>query len=61
MSVERLEPLRRDLVELSRLSGVTVPEVVRSIKDKMVSEGADLDICGDFFRDLEAIAALHIN
>ena len=61
MSAERLEPLRRDLMTLARLRGVTVPEVVRRIKADMVRDGADMEICAEFFRDLEEVADLHIN
>ena len=58
---DSLAGLKRDLEALALAKGVTVPEVVESIKKGALSQGADLEIVNDFFSDLDEIARLHTN
>jgi hypothetical protein len=53
--------LKRDLEALASAKGVTVPEVVQSIKSGAISEGADPEIVKDFFSDLDEVARMHTN
>lgn len=56
-----MSQLKRDLEALALIRKQSVPEVVEAIKKKITDDGADLDIVSDFFAEMDAIAALHIN
>lgn len=53
--------IERDLETLSRAKGVTIPEVVESIKKGVLSRSADPDVAKDYFAKLDEIARLHTN
>lgn len=55
------QSLQRDLETLALLRGETVPEVVERIKAEMSAQGADMEICQEFFAALDEVARLHVN
>lgn len=55
------QSLQRDLETLAMLRGETVPEVVERIKAEMSAQGADMEICREFFAELDEVARLHVN